>query len=623
MTRLFNLSSLLLYVYVGVCAAQQLTISGDVRDKNSHQEIAGVNVFIKNTRVGTTTDANGKFSLKMTEPHAETAQVFRHIAYDVCEIKLDSLRTLKTIYLQPRVIPLQNLQIEARREELSGIDRDLPQAITIMRSENFRNRGFVDAADYLTTDQSVQVEEQISGKKTIGIRGSNPDDVLILYNGIKMNTAFDNTFDLSLVDLEDIERLEIIRGSQTSIFGAGGFAGVVNIVPKIERDYAVRFQQRFGTYNSGNWGLALYKNFNNIHPAYSYRKGGSSREFSGSFPGQQQLLINDSEHHTASIDYRFNANLLSASYIRSKLGYDNQRYRENIENVNQLYSLKYSGDIYRFSDFNLTASRHLLEEDQHLNAGSFFQDEFLSENIESRSNDYTVDKKWRFSSSEFFLSYQLEDASLNFHDQLYFPEEDKTLTYKEQMSRRHHGLLAIAKIFNQLDSLFIPVFDVDFCVRSDFVTDSRSMDGLSTEKEWDQTTLKFSSNLEGQRDKLAYHGYLNYGKNIKFPTMLQQVSATVRRSRNDETVQLEPEISTGYDLGLELSGDTRGASNPPIDGWQLSLYLFKNYYTNKLRSSYTPGFPLAFYDNVLVAEISGVETKTGLFLADKKRSEEH
>jgi outer membrane receptor for ferrienterochelin and colicin len=618
MTRLFNFFSFILYVYAGVCAAQQLTITGDVRDKNTHQEIAGVNVFVKNTQIGTITDANGNFSFKITEPHPETVLVFRHIAYDVCEIKLDSLRTLKTIYLQPRVIPLQNLHIEAQREELSGIDKDLPQAITIMRSENFRNRGFVDAADYLSTDQSIQVEEQISGKKTIGIRGSNPDDVLILYNGIKMNNAFDNTFDLSLVDLEDIERLEIIRGSQTSIFGAGGFAGVVNIVPKIERDYTVRFQQRFGTYNSGNWGLALYKNFHNLHPAYSYRKGSSTREFSASFPGQQQLLINDSEHHTASIDYKFDANLLSASYIRSNLGYDNQRYRENIENLNQLYSIKYSGKIYRFSDMNLTASRHLLEEDQHLNNGNYFQGEFLTENIESTSNDYTVDKKWRLSSSELFLSYQLEDESLTFHDQLYFPEKDETVSYKEQMSRRHHGFLAIAKIFNQLDSLFIPVFDVDFCVRSDLVTDTRSMDGMSNERNWDQTTLKFSSNLEGRKENLVYHGYLNYGKNIKFPTMLQQVSATMRRSRNDEMIQLEPEISAGYDLGLELSGDTRGANNPPIDGWQLSFYLFKNYYTNKLRASYTPGFPLAFYDNVLVAEINGVETKTSLFLLNKK-----
>jgi hypothetical protein len=120
----------------------------------------------------------------------------------------------------------------------------------------------------------------------------------------------------------------------------------------------IKFQQRLGTYNSGTWGLSLYKNFNNLHSAYSYRKGGSTRQFSGPSIGGQDYLINKSEYHTANVDYRFDNNLLSLSYTRSNLDYNNQRYREDINNLGQLVSFRYSGKLFRFSGFDLTASQH-------------------------------------------------------------------------------------------------------------------------------------------------------------------------------------------------------------------------------------------------------------------------
>ncbi|MBN1479628.1 TonB-dependent receptor plug domain-containing protein [candidate division KSB1 bacterium] len=616
MTKMTRLCCFTLILSSCICFAQQITITGDIRDQNTHEKISNVNIFVKNSQVGTTSTVNGQFSLDIPTSHPDSLVVFQHIAYKVREIALDSLRQLTTIYLQPRIIPLSQLRIEAQGEP-SGIQSDLPQAITIKRADNFANRGFIDAADYLSTDQSIQVEEQISGKKSISIRGSNPDDVLVLYNGIKMNSAFDNTFDLSLIDLEDIERLEIFRGSQTSVTGTGGFAGVVNIVPKIERDYLIKFQQRVGTYNSGTWGLSLYKNFNDLHSAYSYRKGGSTRQFSGSDFGQD-YLINKSEQHTANLDYRFDNNLLSASYLRSHLDYDNQRYRENINNMDQLVSLRYRGRIFRFSGFDLAASQHQLQEDQHLNSSSRFFSEFLDKHLENTSYNYTVNKKWLFSNTEFFLSYQFEDASLNFRDQLTNPERNRTDIYNEQMRRQHHGFVAIAKLFNQLESRYIPVFDMDICMRNDHLTDARETDQFSTDKTWNKTTLKFSSNMEGQSQNVVYHGYFNYGKNVKFPTMLQQVSSTQRRAFSDDTTQLKPEISNGYDLGFEMSGETPEAIVSAIEGWQISFYLFRNFFTDKLRTSYTPGFPLAYYDNVQTAQISGFETRAGLFLLNKK-----
>jgi len=303
---------------------QTITISGKVRDLNTHIEIPSVNIFIKGTQIGTASDVGGRFSLEIAKPNQKMVVVFQHIAYDVRELPLDSVKALRTIYLQPRVIPLKGLEIEAPGEKLE-IRKDLPQAVAVLKSESFEIRGFADAGDLLRTDHSVQVEEQMSGKKTIAIRGGNSDEVVVLYNGIKMNSAFDNVFDLSLIDLEDIERFELIKGSNTALYGSGALAGIINIVPRIKQDYHIRFQQRIGTYRSGNWGVHLYQPFYRFHASYSYKEGATKRQFSDTSI-EEKSLENQATHHTANLVYNFSEsvdgsppNSLGAMYIRSSL----------------------------------------------------------------------------------------------------------------------------------------------------------------------------------------------------------------------------------------------------------------------------------------------------------------
>ena len=114
--------------------------------------------------------------------------------------------------MQPRVIQLQGIEVIGQNERQKiEISKDIPQTVALLDAKNFEIRGYVDAGDYLKTEHSVQVEEEISGKKTLSIRGGNADEVIVLYNGVKMNSSFDNLFDFSLIDLENLERFELIK----------------------------------------------------------------------------------------------------------------------------------------------------------------------------------------------------------------------------------------------------------------------------------------------------------------------------------------------------------------------------------------------------------------------------
>ncbi|MGH7451237.1 MAG: TonB-dependent receptor plug domain-containing protein, partial [bacterium] len=196
-------------------AQSEIRISGIVRDLNTHREISNANIFIKGTQRGTVSDFAGRYELRVPYHDRKVIVVFQHIAYEPREMSVDSVAATRYVYLQPRVISLGIVTVEGETAQRPEIAKDLPQTVSLVEAKNFEIRGYVDAGDLLRTDHSVQVEEELSGKKTVAIRGGNADEVIVLYNGVKLNSTFDNEFDLSLIDLEDIERFEVIKGSNT------------------------------------------------------------------------------------------------------------------------------------------------------------------------------------------------------------------------------------------------------------------------------------------------------------------------------------------------------------------------------------------------------------------------
>ena len=631
--RLIVLSTLFLCtITTEKLTAQDIYISGLVQDINTHAGVPGVNIFIRTTNFGTTTDISGSFVLRFSNVEDDKKVVFQHVAYNVLEVSLDSLKKMKTFFLQPRIIPLQGVAVEEQSDRKIEIAKDIPQAISIIQAHNFEMRGFVDAGDLLRTDHSIQVDEELSGKKTIAIRGGNPDEVVVMYNGIKMNSTYDNIFDFSLIDLEDVSRVEIIRGSNTALYGPEAFSGVVNIVPKLKQDYNIRFHQRIGTYRSGNWGLHLFQDIGNFQGNISYKKGAYKRSFVDT-EESDGLLINTSDHYNVNLNYDLSApkadgatNSIGAMWIRSKLDYDNNRDFEQLMNENDLYSLKYHGDISFVKDLDLTTSFRRLQEDQ-----TFL---VLANDFERQIKDEALfikaEKRQKLGLLNLLFSYDYQNSKLDFTDWHTYITSTPGASESSELKRQHHGLVSIIKFNVGNESAFINSTDLDFSIRHDRVKDSQSeqleedpdiIDKDRTisyfgDNEWSKTTFKFSLNLSGYREDLAFNGYMNFGRNIKFPTLFQQIGLPYESSTRENTPELAPEKNTSIEIGMELTKELN--ENLKIYGWQISGNYFLNNYDNKFRSFTSPNIPIATYDNVQTARISGVETKSRLFMFRKK-----
>ena len=376
--------------------AGNLAIKGTVRHANTYREIPYVNIYIKNLPIGTSSGLDGSFSLNIPESQENLILVFEHVSFDTLQMSVSRALKESRFYMVPRVIQSNTISVEAERDGTasgqeadqtvylpgplsfwqrgySKLKDDLPQPSSIISSKNYDIQGYVDAGDLLRNEHSIQIEEELSGEKTIAMRAGNADDVIILYNGVKMNSIYDNIFDLSLINIEDVRQFEIIRGSNTSLYGPEAFSGVVNIVPKIYKNYNVRFTQRIGTYASGDWNLQLNYNFKNrLNFSYGYKDGATRRQYQDNNINSILFMKNKIYNHTFNFIYHNNNKSSNSDqniglmYLESGLNHRNDKYDESLYNRNRVASLYYENPFWIFKNFTLTTSYHWYDRNQKI-----------------------------------------------------------------------------------------------------------------------------------------------------------------------------------------------------------------------------------------------------------------
>ena len=116
-----------------------------------------------------------------------------------------------------------------------------PASISVITAEELKKKPFTNLLDAVKDIEGIDIGEtrDKSGQGTISIRGMGGDYTLILINGKKQNNNGDiypNNFGgfqyANLPSLEMIERIEVVRGPMSTLYGADAMGGVINIITK-------------------------------------------------------------------------------------------------------------------------------------------------------------------------------------------------------------------------------------------------------------------------------------------------------------------------------------------------------------------------------------------------------
>jgi vitamin B12 transporter len=110
----------------------------------------------------------------------------------------------------------------------------LGAAITVITEDELRAYNYPTVGDALRRVPALDVQRSGSlGKLTeIRIRGTTPQQVQVLVDGVRVKSPTSGDFDFSDLSTDQIERIEIVRGPQSTLYGADAIGGVVNIITK-------------------------------------------------------------------------------------------------------------------------------------------------------------------------------------------------------------------------------------------------------------------------------------------------------------------------------------------------------------------------------------------------------
>jgi vitamin B12 transporter len=131
---------------------------------------------------------------------------------------------------EPPVVRLDEVVVPAPRAEAEA---DRTASATVVSAEQFAGEA-KDVAALVATAPGVAVQEYggLGQLATISIRGSTADGVLVLVDGIPLNTAAGGGVDLSSIPRRWISRIEVVRGVEGAHYGSGALGGVVNVITR-------------------------------------------------------------------------------------------------------------------------------------------------------------------------------------------------------------------------------------------------------------------------------------------------------------------------------------------------------------------------------------------------------
>jgi outer membrane cobalamin receptor len=225
---------LLGFVVPPLRGAENGELVGSVTDRHSNEPLPRANVVLKGTTIGMAADDDGRFILRQIPTGYYTLQVTR-IGYSSVErqVQIEAERaTTLDITLNAETVKFGEVLITATRER--SLSSEVPVATEIITRSKMQQTTAQNVGEVLENVAGIFVKNygHIGGLKTVSIRGASESQVLILLDGHRLNQAQGIAPDLSDIPLNAIERIEIIRGGHSALYGTDAVGGVINLITR-------------------------------------------------------------------------------------------------------------------------------------------------------------------------------------------------------------------------------------------------------------------------------------------------------------------------------------------------------------------------------------------------------
>ena len=439
-------------------------------------------------------------------------------------------------------------------------------SIFILNSEDIRLRGIRSAIDAISSSPGVTTKKNGSfgGVGSVRIRGASSSQTLVLVDGVPVNDASSpgGGYNFEYLDTSNIERIEVLRGSQSTLWGSDAIGGVVNIFTKSAEDNSVNILSE-----TGSFGLRkLNSEFGLVSNLGKFLFLVDDTSLDGiSKADRKDGNIEKDGFETNSYSFKGNIEVNNIeikgllSYIKSDVEYDSFGFVTGVQDGDERsITEEFTGNLtIKFNSFG-----EKLENTFSFNQSDISRDYFTNNNLTFGADG---DRK--------LYRYQGNTGFGKFNKIAFGFEQEESSVNLDKLS---------------IDSLFFlyqfqPIKDlvVSAGIRND---DNKGFSSKTTRKI--AAAYKISENISIKS---------SWGEGFKVPTIFQTTFFCC--GAKSANINIRPEESTSFDLGFDYTLE---------DKFSFNLIYFKQDVNNQINFS----FSLGGYENIDFVESDGFEIST-------------
>ncbi len=428
---------------------------------------------------------------------------------------------LSIVNTSARAVTMEETIVTASRIE-EGLKYS-PDSVTVITEEEMEKKGRKTLIEALRDVPGIVIPQNgaFGGTSSIFIRGTSNAHALIMIDGVRVSDPItaDGNISISDISTDNIEKIEVVRGAQSVLYGSAAIGGVINIITKKgEGKPKITLSSEVGSFESFREKIGV----NGSSGKFSYSASVERFDTQGVSKADDDLagVEENDYYHTNNISTRISGSLsdtvrvgLSALFKKSKMDYDSTGADTDkvLDSTITTVAANYDQDLLEWWQHMIKVGTTSVQREYTKNGGAF----------DGEYNGISRQISWQH--NLFIRDFDTVTAGYDYEEQ----EGDNQGTYS-----------SITKKSTNTGSIFIQNKLTPFEGAS-FTLGYRAIDHQTFGSE---DTYKAALAYFFKKTETKLHG--SYGTGFRAPSLYQLYS-----SYGDES--LKPETSKGYDVGVE------------------------------------------------------------------------
>ena len=230
-----------IFFVLSICLAHSLsaqnTLKVIIKNERSNEVLIGVTIFIKGTQGGTISDTSGLAELKNI-PDGNQIIVFKSLGFSTIEKSFSFPQNIPIeILLAPQAEELDDVKVVSTTRSSRNI-MNIPTRIETITAGELDEKASMQPGNIkmlLTESTGIQTQQtsQVSGSASIRIQGLDGKYTQLLQDGFPLYSGFASGLSILQVPPLNLKRVEVIKGSSSTLYGGGAIAGLINLITKV------------------------------------------------------------------------------------------------------------------------------------------------------------------------------------------------------------------------------------------------------------------------------------------------------------------------------------------------------------------------------------------------------